>query len=281
MNPERWQRIEELFRTVIDRPADEREAYLTRVCGGDEELRREVLSLLAQDTAEDFIRDPIAQRRAISFSAKPDDDLTGERIGPYRVTRLIGRGGMGDGLRGRARRRSIPTAGRDQDHQARDGHGLRARPIPARAADSGLARSSAHRAPARRRRDGGRLALLRDGIRRRRADHRLLPTPPAFAQREAEALPQGLLRRAARASETGRPPRPQTEQHPGHRTGNGAPKLLDFGIAKLLTPDPGEAHHANRDGAADDDARLRQPGTGARAADHDGDRRLFARRRAL
>ncbi|MGH9940026.1 MAG: hypothetical protein ACREAM_27605 [Blastocatellia bacterium] len=32
MNPERWQRIEELFRTVVDRPAPERESYLTRVC---------------------------------------------------------------------------------------------------------------------------------------------------------------------------------------------------------------------------------------------------------
>jgi tetratricopeptide (TPR) repeat protein len=59
MKPERWRRIEELFRTAIDRPADERDAYLTRVCGGDEDLRREVLSLLERDTDEDFIRDPI------------------------------------------------------------------------------------------------------------------------------------------------------------------------------------------------------------------------------
>ncbi|MGE0128903.1 MAG: tetratricopeptide repeat protein [Blastocatellales bacterium] len=94
MNPERWRRIEDLFRAVIDRPAAEREAYLTRVSGDDEELRREMLSLLAYETSEGFIEDPIASA-ALSFTAEPKDDLTGERIGAYRVTRLIGRGGMG------------------------------------------------------------------------------------------------------------------------------------------------------------------------------------------
>jgi serine/threonine protein kinase len=91
---ERWHRIEELFRTVVDRPADERESYLTRVCGGDEGLRREVLSLLAQDTAEDFLQAPIAGV-ARSLTDESPDDLTGARIGPYRLTRMVGRGGMG------------------------------------------------------------------------------------------------------------------------------------------------------------------------------------------
>src|SRR5262245_61478788 len=95
MTPERWRRIEKVFRTTVDRPADERDAYLTRACDGDEDLRREVLSLLERDTAEDFIRDPIASA-ALAFTAISNDDLTGERVGPYRVKRLIGRGGMGD-----------------------------------------------------------------------------------------------------------------------------------------------------------------------------------------
>ena len=48
MNPERWRRIEELIRTVVDRPEAERNNYLTRVCDGDEDLQREVLSDLLQ-----------------------------------------------------------------------------------------------------------------------------------------------------------------------------------------------------------------------------------------
>jgi serine/threonine-protein kinase len=95
MNPERWLRVEEIFRTAIDQPADDRNAYLTGACGADEDLRREVLSLLDRDTDEDFIRDPIANA-ALAFTSSSKDDLTGDRIGPYLATRLIGRGGMGD-----------------------------------------------------------------------------------------------------------------------------------------------------------------------------------------
>jgi serine/threonine-protein kinase len=95
MNPERWLRIEEIFLTAIEQPAGDRQAYLTRACGADEDLRREVLSLLDRDTDEDFILDPIANAaRAVTVNSK--NDLTGDRIGPYLATRLIGRGGMGD-----------------------------------------------------------------------------------------------------------------------------------------------------------------------------------------
>lgn len=94
MKPERWERVEELFRTAIDHPSGEREAYVTQVCGDDQDLRSEVLSLLARDTSEDFIRGTILSA-ALSVTAEPADDLTGKRVGPYRVTRLIGRGGMG------------------------------------------------------------------------------------------------------------------------------------------------------------------------------------------
>src|SRR5436853_462937 len=94
MNPERWRRIDELFRTVADRPPLEREAHLTRVCGDDEELRREVLDLLAHETADSFLDDPI-KHAALAVTSEPPDELLGQRIGPYRLTRLIGRGGMG------------------------------------------------------------------------------------------------------------------------------------------------------------------------------------------
>jgi hypothetical protein len=94
MNSERWQRIEELFRAVADRPAAEREDYLTRACDGGAELRREVLELVAHDTADSFLNNTI-KKAAQAVTAAPPDELTGQRIGPYRLMRLIGRGGMG------------------------------------------------------------------------------------------------------------------------------------------------------------------------------------------
>ncbi|MGE0884382.1 MAG: tetratricopeptide repeat protein [Blastocatellales bacterium] len=94
MNPERWQRIGEIFCTVADRPADEREAYLTRVCGDDEELRREVLDLLAQSPPDSFLDDPI-RHAAFALNNESEDEMLGRRIGPYRLSCLIGRGGMG------------------------------------------------------------------------------------------------------------------------------------------------------------------------------------------
>jgi eukaryotic-like serine/threonine-protein kinase len=94
VNPERWHRIDELFRTVADRPPAERDAYLTRVCGDDEELRGEVLELLSHETGDDFLQDPIKQA-ALAVTAEAPDELLGRRIGPYRLIRLIGRGGMG------------------------------------------------------------------------------------------------------------------------------------------------------------------------------------------
>src|SRR5262245_40286320 len=94
MNSERWRRIDELFRTVSDSPTAEREAHLTRICGDDEELRREVLELFANEPPDSFLEDPIKQA-ALAVTKEPADELLGKRIGSYRLVRLIGRGGMG------------------------------------------------------------------------------------------------------------------------------------------------------------------------------------------
>jgi hypothetical protein len=145
MDPQRWQQIEELFRTVINRPAEEREAHLTRVCAGDEELRREVLSLLARDTADDFLSPPIANI-ALALSAESLDDLTGAAHRSVSADPIDRSRRDGRGVRSRARRSTIRSVCRAQADQARDGFRLRPRSFPARAANSGFARSPAHRA---------------------------------------------------------------------------------------------------------------------------------------
>ncbi len=65
-------------------------------------------------------------------------------------------------------------------------------------------------------------------------------------------------------------------------TADGAPKLLDFGIAKLLLPEgAAETRGGDRHPDAAHDPRVREPRAGARPPRHDRERRLFARRRAV
>ena len=47
MDPDRWKRIEPLLQSALDRPPEERIAYLRKACAGDETLEREVRSLVA------------------------------------------------------------------------------------------------------------------------------------------------------------------------------------------------------------------------------------------
>jgi tRNA A-37 threonylcarbamoyl transferase component Bud32/tetratricopeptide (TPR) repeat protein/TolB-like protein len=92
MNPEGWARVSRVFDQVADRPSEERAALLDELCGGDAELRREVETLLAASSdASMFLEQPFAP-------PAPEIDAGAaapRHIGPYRVLREIGRGGMG------------------------------------------------------------------------------------------------------------------------------------------------------------------------------------------
>src|SRR5262245_25758712 len=97
MKPERWEKVIDLFQTAVERAPEERAAFLDESCHGDEEMRREVESLLtSHERAENFIEVP-------AFKAAPEfvpndraDALVGSLIGHYRIESLIGVGGMGE-----------------------------------------------------------------------------------------------------------------------------------------------------------------------------------------
>jgi hypothetical protein len=95
MTPERWERIQDLYHASRARPDRERAEFLADVCAGDDALRREVQALLDQPVATssfvDFIGGPAPRPRASDPSP-----LTGQRLGSYQVSSLIGRGGMGE-----------------------------------------------------------------------------------------------------------------------------------------------------------------------------------------
>jgi len=88
-----WQRIQSIFLAAVDLPVDERGSYLDSACGGDRDLRAEIESLLATDLGSgDLIDMAVKDEAAWLFDAEV---LIGERLGMYRIVREIGRGGMG------------------------------------------------------------------------------------------------------------------------------------------------------------------------------------------
>jgi tetratricopeptide (TPR) repeat protein len=87
--------VQEIFLRVADLPRDEREAELDAACAGDAELRREVESLLEHDGREStFISDVVGAGTAAIATAM-EERWIGRRLGAWRITGVLGRGGMG------------------------------------------------------------------------------------------------------------------------------------------------------------------------------------------
>src|SRR4051812_31402231 len=96
MSPELWRQIKTVFQTAAELDSSQRAAYLDEACAGRDDIRREVEALLAASAeADDFIEAPALQRHAGTLIEQLPDPVVGRRIGPYRVTGEIGRGGMG------------------------------------------------------------------------------------------------------------------------------------------------------------------------------------------
>ena len=94
MTPERWGRIKEIFSAALEREPTQRAAYIALESGDDGELRAEVSSLLdAHETAGDFIEEEAAQRVGLANETARKDWI-GRRLGPYRIVAEAGRGGM-------------------------------------------------------------------------------------------------------------------------------------------------------------------------------------------
>lgn len=98
MGKTRLEQIEDIYQMVIDQPPESRDAALSKSCGGDGELRREVESLLRYaDPDSNFIDSPPALLAAEVFADEDEKrDLLGGRIGHYKIERLLGKGGMGE-----------------------------------------------------------------------------------------------------------------------------------------------------------------------------------------
>lgn len=89
------QKLKDLFSLALERPEEQRPDFLRDACGGDAALRRELESLLAahQDPRPFIERDDFAA--ASLFGARSGAGYEGKQLGHYRIVGEIGRGGMG------------------------------------------------------------------------------------------------------------------------------------------------------------------------------------------
>ena len=88
----RWQAIQKLFYDALELPEGERSGFLEAQCGYDVAMLRELRSLLAaSDQTLGFARDAVVE---VARRENEQPLLTGTEIGPYRLVRPIGEGGM-------------------------------------------------------------------------------------------------------------------------------------------------------------------------------------------
>jgi len=93
--PARWEQIDKVVAAALELPAPERDTYVDSVCGAGTPLSTEVRALIrAYEQAGDFL-DSVTYRGNASAIEAEAGSFEGRRAGPYRLIRVIGRGGMG------------------------------------------------------------------------------------------------------------------------------------------------------------------------------------------
>lgn len=91
MDTQRWQRLQTLFHQAMALEPAQQAGFLDRI--DDAELRSELRQLIVTGSDDDdFLAQPLVSGPGVEDS---QDDLSGQRLGPYRLLRQLGRGGMG------------------------------------------------------------------------------------------------------------------------------------------------------------------------------------------
>lgn len=234
MDSGRLSRLQALFDAALERSPDEREAFLDRACGDDEDLRVELERLLRAEASSSggFLSDVV---RAATVSFGVATDIAGVRLGPYRLLAELGHGGMG----------AVWLAERaDSAYRAR---------VAIKLVHGGFASSEIHRRFRAERQiladlhhpniasllDGGEAPDGTPYLVMQYVDGEPITT---WAAKKALSL-EARLRVFRRVCDAVQHAHASLVVHRDIKPSNilvdaaGVPKLLDFGIAKLLAPD--------------------------------------------
>ncbi|MBC7894070.1 MAG: serine/threonine protein kinase, partial [Cytophagaceae bacterium] len=94
MSPGRWRRVDAILKAALPCEPEQRDAFVVEACDGDEELRREVMSLLAahDSLGDGFLERPAAE--ALGVPAPLVERLTKALAGRYQIERELAHGGM-------------------------------------------------------------------------------------------------------------------------------------------------------------------------------------------
>ncbi len=235
MSPdERWQQLERLFLEASELAPADQDSFLSSHCDTDKQMRDELAAMLASDDLDsgDFVGS-IVQREAFRVTAATPHSR--RRIGPYRVARNLGSGGMG----------AVYLAVRDDDHYSKE--------VAVKMLRTGLADEAAHTARFRTERqilaglEHPNIARLLDGGTSE-AGEPYLVMEYVPGQTITDYCSSHNLSNSAKVALFCQVCDAVNYAHQKliiHRdlkpanilvTYGGVPKLLDFGIAKLLDP---------------------------------------------
>jgi eukaryotic-like serine/threonine-protein kinase len=221
---DRWGRVEAVLHEALSRPPQERAAYLDEACADDPEVRREVSSLLAQESgAQSFLDEPVYAAPSIPI---------GQRIGVYRVDGRVGAGGMGEVYRAHdtrlGRNVAIKFVSRPLAHDpeafvriGQEARALAALNHPNIASIYGVEETNGLRAVVMELLDGETLADRTSRGRLRAAE--AVAIAAQIADGLAAAHEKGIVHRDVKPTNI-------------QITADGRVKILDFGIAKIGDP---------------------------------------------
>ena len=239
MSRQRWDEVEPLLDRALDLRPEERDAFLDAACAGDQDLRSRIEALLRADQqAGTFLDTPALEQSAPLVAALYEDPLAGRQIGAYRIVREAGRGGMGlvylaERADGQFQQRvALKLIKRGMDSDAILQRFLHERQILARLQHPNVARLL----------DGGMTAEGQPYFAMEHVDGKPLTTYCDEHRLGVDARLGLFLTACAAVQYAHQNLVVHRDLKPGNMlvTESGELKLVDFGIAKLLSGEPGE-----------------------------------------